>query len=243
MHSVRDNNFKQALVESSLNTADGIGIIWASKYLAQIQKLKVKSQKIGGRFATISNIKYRISKIFWLKVTLAAILFNKKWLASEIPERVTGIDLMWELANRAQERNWKIYLLAWDKGRTRAEEVEEKLKMLYPRINIVGIHDGYPEAEGIVEEIAKTKPDLLFVAFGSPKQEVFIHKNLKNFHCKVVIGVGGSFDFIAGHAKRAPKIFRATGLEWLYRFAKQPKRVGRIFNAFPRFVWKVFLSK
>lgn len=239
IHSTQDKDFKEALQNSSLNTADGIGIIWAAKFLAKTEKFANSADKRGLK---ISNIYYLISRIFWLKITLLAILFNRKWLSSEIPERVTGIDLMWELANRAQEKEWKVYLLAWNKGRAKAEKVAEKLKTLYPRINVVGTHNGYPEEEGIVNEIAKTKPDILFVAFGSPKQEIFIHRNLKDFNAKVVIGVGGSFDFVVGKAKRAPKIFQKLGIEWIWRLLMRPtpKRAGRIFNAFPRFVSKVF---
>jgi N-acetylglucosaminyldiphosphoundecaprenol N-acetyl-beta-D-mannosaminyltransferase len=234
IHSIKDKDFKEALQDSSLNTADGIGIIWASKFI------KLKSYKVYKvKFLNI------IKNLFWLKITLFAIIFNKKWLASEIPERVTGVDLMWELANRAQERDWKIFLLNWDGGRSKVEEVEEKLKALYPRINIVGAENSHVGAEGLIEKIAKTKPDILFVAFGSPKQEIFIHKNLEKLHAKVVIGVGGSFDFITEKAKRAPKIFRTLGIEWLWRLfiRPTPKRMGRIFNAFPRFVWKVFWNE
>lgn len=237
MHAQRDEEFKKALLNSSLNTADGIGIIWAAKYirLCQIFNFQFFPRQARDFFEAIFNFGLLI-------VSLLAIVFNRKWLSSEIPERVTGIDLMWEIANRAQERGWKMYLLAWDGGRARAEDVEEKLKALYPRINIVGTYNGSPEEEGIVERIAKTKQDILFVAFGSPKQERFIYKNLDKLGARVVIGVGGSFDFIIGKAKRAPKFFQSLGIEWLWRFFQQPKRARRIMNAFPLFVWKVFMS-
>jgi len=237
IHSTENEDFKKALQESSLNTADGTGIVWASKFI----RIKNKESGIENKL-----IKF-ISKVFWLKITLLAVLFDRKWLSSEIPERVTGIDLMWELANRAQERGWRVFLLGGAEGV--ADEVAEKLKTLYPRINIIGVSaprvndDGIPEEDGVLEKVAATKPDILFVAFGSPKQEIFIHNNLKKLGAKVVIGVGGSFDFIIGKAKRAPKLFQKLGIEWLWRLFQQPKRVNRIWNAFPRFVWKVFRSK
>uniref|UniRef100_A0A7C4R7T8 Glycosyltransferase n=1 Tax=candidate division CPR3 bacterium TaxID=2268181 RepID=A0A7C4R7T8_UNCC3 len=226
IHSLKDKEFKKALLESSLNTADGIGIIWAAKFL---------------KLRKISNFKFKILNFGKLFISLAAIIFNRKWLSSEIPERVTGVDLMWELANQAQERGWKIFLLGGSEGV--AIEVAEKLKTLYPRIQIVGAYAGSPKEEGVAERIAKTKPDILFVAFGSPKQEKFIHQNLDKLGSKVVIGVGGSFDFIVGKAKRAPKIFQKLGIEWVWRLLRQPKRIGRIFNAFPYFVWKVWKSR
>jgi N-acetylglucosaminyldiphosphoundecaprenol N-acetyl-beta-D-mannosaminyltransferase len=146
---------------------------------------------------------------------------------------------MWELANRAQERGWRVFLLG-GKPDSISAEVAEKLKAIYPLIKIVGTYGGTVKEEGIVERVAKTKPDILFVAFGGSKQEIFIHKNLKELGAKVTIGVGGSFNFIVGKAKRAPAIFQKLGIEWVWRFAQQPKRAGRIFNAFPRFVWEVW---
>ena len=78
----------------------------------------------------------------------------------------------------------------------------------------------------------------MFVALGAPKQELWISQNmhlLKNI--RIVMGVGGSFDFISGHQKRAPKIFRYLGIEWLYRLIKEPKRIQRIWNATGRFIY------
>ncbi len=226
MHAQGDEEFRKALVNSSLNTPDGIGIVWASKYK---------------KLSKSSNIKCLIFNIFWLKITLFAILFRKKWLTSEIKERVTGIDLMWELSNRAQERGWRVFLLGGEDGV--AEGVAEKLKGIYPRLNIVGTYAGNPEEEGLCEKVAEASPDILFVAFGSPKQEIFVYQNLEKLKAKVVIGVGGSFDFIVERAKRAPVWMQKLGLEWLYRFICQPKRAIRIFNAFPKFVWKVFWGR
>jgi len=246
MHSMRDEVFRAALVNSSLNTPDGIGVIWAAKFLNK--KSKIKNKKFGSRFATL------IANLFWLKITLLAIIFNKKWLSSEFKERVTGIDLMWELCNRAQEHDWKIFLLGGQKGVS--EKVAENIKAIYPKINIVGTYAGSPEPsrdnsrvvptndgpEDIIQHVAKTKPNILFVAYGSPKGEKFIYQNLNKLNAKVVVGVGGSFDFIVGRAKRAPRIFQVLGIEWLFRFLQQPRRIGRIINAFPKFVWKVFVE-
>jgi len=223
MHAQKDEEFKKALLHSSLNTPDGIGILWAAKY------------------NRIKNKELRIKNLVWLAASLLAIIFYKKWLTSELKERVTGIDLMWEIANRAQERGWKVFLLGGEEGV--AEEVAKRLKSIYPRLNIVGTYAGSPEEKGMVEKIAEVKPDILFVAYGSPKQEKFIYKNLEKLKAKVTIGVGGSFDFIIQRAKRAPLIFQKLGLEWLWRFIHQPRRAKRIFNAFPYFVWRVLRER
>lgn len=221
MAAQKDRELLEILNNTDLNTPDGAGPIWAARYLHT-----VKSQKS------------KVIKFFWLKITLLAVIFNRKWLHSEIKERVTGIDLMWEIANMAQERGWSIYLLGAGEGV--AKEVAEKLTTLYPRLKVVGAYAGKPDEKGLVEKIAKTKPDILFVAFGNPKQEKFIYKNKAKLNAKVMIGVGGSFDFIVGRAKRAPKIFQKLGLEWLYRLIREPKRWDRILTAFPRFVWAVW---
>ncbi len=98
--------------------------------------------------------------------------------------------------------------------------------------------------EETLEKINKAQPDILFVAFGMGKQEKWIYENLAKMpSVKVAMGVGGSFDFIAGKAKRAPLFLRRLGLEWLYRLVQEPKRIGRIFNATFKFIYLYFKSK
>ncbi|HRY60381.1 MAG TPA: WecB/TagA/CpsF family glycosyltransferase [Patescibacteria group bacterium] len=237
MHAAQDSEFKKALQNSNLNTADGVGIVWASKYLAKTQKSNLKSQNL----SITSRFIYKIKKIFWLKISLFSILFNRRWLYSEIPERVTGADLIWKIAKKAQDEGWKIFLLGAGEGV--AGNVAGKLKSKFPKINIVGTYSGRPEEEGIADRVAGYEPDILFVAFGSPRQEKFIYNNLDKLNAKVVIGVGGTFDFIAGLARRAPRFMRRFGIEWLWRLVCQPFRIGRIINAFPKFVWKVWRGK
>ena len=90
---------------------------------------------------------------------------------------------------------------------------------------------------GIAEIINKSKAEILFVAFGSPKQELWIIKNLPHLHhISLAIGEGGSFDFVAGVQKRAPKMLQKIGLEWLWRLIREPMRITRIINAVPRLI-------
>jgi N-acetylglucosaminyldiphosphoundecaprenol N-acetyl-beta-D-mannosaminyltransferase len=91
----------------------------------------------------------------------------------------------------------------------------------------------------LVERINQTSPDILFVAWGQPKQEKWVAKNLTRLNAKVFIGIGGTFDFVAGEIKRAPSFFQNFGLEWLWRFFKEPRRIGRIFTAVPKFIFTV----
>ena len=120
----------------------------------------------------------------------------------------------------------------------------ENLKNEIPELNIVYSHDGYfKNDEEILNEIAKTQPDLVLVALGSPKQEFFIHSLKDRLSNATMIGLGGSFDVWAGVVERAPEIYQKLGLEWLYRTIKEPQRFKRIFPTLPLFVLKVFKER
>jgi N-acetylglucosaminyldiphosphoundecaprenol N-acetyl-beta-D-mannosaminyltransferase len=104
---------------------------------------------------------------------------------------------------------------------------------------ISGILDGYvKDTEQIVTTINEAQPHILFVALGSPKQELFIKNHMDQLHVNVFQGVGGSFDVYSGNVKRAPELFQKTGTEWLYRLLKQPSRIKRQL-ALPMFLVKV----
>lgn len=110
------------------------------------------------------------------------------------------------------------------------QEVVDKLRKQYPGINIVGFRDGYfqpGDEERLAEDLVKTKPDFVFVAMGSPKQELLMQR-LKGRHVAVYQGLGGSFDLYVGNFKRAPRIIQKLGGEWLWRFVAQPSRIKRI---------------
>ncbi len=162
-------------------------------------------------------------------------------LGQKIGERLTGVDLTWELAKLANQKGYSIYFLGATTGV--AEKASKKIKLLYPNLKIAGCYAGTPDEPGLIEKINNTNADILLVAFGAPKQDKFIFNNKSNIKIKVAMGVGGTFDYIAGVVPRAPKFLRSLGLEWLYRLIRQPKRIGRIFNAVIVFPIKVFISQ
>lgn len=164
-----------------------------------------------------------------------------KFLHLPIGERITGVDLTWEIAKLAAEGGYSIYLLGAKEGI--AAQVAQKLKIIYPNLTIAGVYAGSPEEEGIAAKINQTKADILLVAFGAPKQEKFIFQNRHKLTVKLAMGVGGTFDYIAGTVSRAPKWMRVIGLEWLYRLICQPKRFGRIITATIIFPLAVLRSK
>jgi N-acetylglucosaminyldiphosphoundecaprenol N-acetyl-beta-D-mannosaminyltransferase len=156
-----------------------------------------------------------------------------------VPERVTGIDLMMRLVEKAAAEGWRVYLLGAAPGV--AEEAAERLSRLYPGLQVAGCRHGYfQEDEGykVAEEISKARPDLLFAALGAPKQEIWIDRYLEKSGATVAIGVGGSLDVLAGRVRRAPRWVRRLRLEWLYRLLSNPSRWRRQL-VLPLFAWLV----
>jgi N-acetylglucosaminyldiphosphoundecaprenol N-acetyl-beta-D-mannosaminyltransferase len=161
-----------------------------------------------------------------------------------LPERVPGSDLVVQLAELSHRKGYRIFFLGAREGV--AEKAIEKLKVRYPNLQVAGFYAGSPgsaENEAIVHRILSTQPDILLVAYGAPKQDKWIARNLHHLQVPVCIGVGGSYDFIAGAAKRAPLWMQRLDLEWLHRLIVQPWRWQRIWNAVPRFSWLVFWSR
>ena len=111
----------------------------------------------------------------------------------------------------------------------------------YPGLKIVGVHNGYfdeKEEKKIIQDIKKKAPSILLVGLGAPKQEKWIYDNIRLVGAKVAIGVGGSFDVMAGNVKRAPKWMQMLAMEWFYRFLMEPKRMfRRYFVDDVKFFW------
>ncbi|MDQ0254510.1 N-acetylglucosaminyldiphosphoundecaprenol N-acetyl-beta-D-mannosaminyltransferase [Evansella vedderi] len=170
------------------------------------------------------------------------VVKGAKLLGRSIPERVTGFDLFISLLRKADQKGNSIYLLGAKEAvlNKTVTYIEEQ----YPNIKIVGKHNGYFDWEdpSIAKEIAGKKPDFVFVALGFPRQEKWIGKYIEQFNKGVFIGIGGSFDVLAGEVKRAPEIWQRLNLEWLYRLMKQPSRWRRML-ALPRFVFKLYSYK
>lgn len=155
-----------------------------------------------------------------------------------IKERITGIDIAVKLLELGNEQKKTIYLFGAQ------DEVINELQIVlfekYPNLKIVGAKNGYePDKDKVFEEIASVKPDIVLVAMGIPLQEKLIYKHLSKFKKGILVGVGGSFDVISGHKKRAPKLFIKLNLEWLYRIMKEPKRIKRFYDSNVKFMFKV----
>lgn len=168
------------------------------------------------------------------------VVYASKILGYPLPERVSGFDLANELLGACAPMGKTLYLFGGKPGV--AQKASEKIVSLYPGIKIVGISDGYFDAEkekAIINDINEKKPDILFVCLGFPKQEIWIDAN-SDLNAKIAMGIGGSLDVFAGEVKRAPKIYQRLGLEWFYRLIKQPSRFIRML-ALPKFGFTVIL--
>lgn len=188
----KDKHFKQIINESSLSTADGVGI-----------------SLVAGRGL----------------------------------QRAPGVDLVWKLADALASTSRRLFLFGGRKGV--AQKAAERIKAKFPSLDIVGVLDGVDaSADKNIQIINKAEPDVLLVGLGAGKQEKWIVKNASFLgSCRVALGVGGTFDMIAGRLPRAPYFFRYLGLEWLWRLYLEPKRLPRIYSVVVVFPWLVFRDK
>ncbi|CAH0132951.1 WecB/TagA/CpsF family glycosyltransferase [Peribacillus simplex] len=166
------------------------------------------------------------------------IIMASKWLNQPLQERITGFDLMNELFRVADEKALKVYLLGAEENVIEAAAL--KVKELYPGLELVGYNHGYIDIKDdtLPKSIAELKPDIILTALGFPRQEKWVSKHYALFNKGLFMGVGGSFDVLAGKVNRAPVFWQKMRLEWLYRLIQQPSRWKRML-ALPRFVLKV----
>lgn len=241
MAAQNDQNFRNILNDSGLAIPDSARLGWAIKERATKNFLK------------------RV--IFW-----PFFLFPRLMPGNDFPV-VTGTDLMEKLVNLSQEKGYRIGLLGGLEGV--AVKLYERLHNFYPDIKVEFVQENlqvdnngnhkFFDFENLVgkrenkvlsdareqdfyHNLNSRKLDLLFVAFGHPKQEKWMSKNLALTNVTVMIGVGGAFDYLSGQVRRAPPIFRSMGLEWFFRLLQQPWRIFR-FGSIVKFVFLVLFSK
>jgi len=211
--------------------ADGIGIFWARRYLS----IPLTAKSYWGKI---------LQSLWQLKYSLAAIIFNRQWIQSALPEKIVGADLIWDLAKLASENHLSMFLLGGFGDTT--ELTRQKLISNYPNLQI-SVSNQDPEDSSAINEIKNTSPDILLVAYGPIKQEAWIARHLFELPVKLAIGVGGTFDYVAGKRPSPPQFLRSIGLEWLWRLFTQPHRAKRIWQAtfglsYETFLYKAFLN-
>ncbi len=192
----RDNELKKCLFEADIITADGMSIIWATKFLGYPLK-----------------------------------------------ERVTGIDSIWRIIEQAEKFNQKIFLLGSEQSVI--EKVVKTIKNKFPNLDLVGYRNGYFEKdEDVIALIKRCQANILLGGMGFSFQEKWICKYKKILNVPVIMGVGGSFDVIAGKLTRAPLWVQKIGMEWFFRLIQEPKRLWkRYLITNTMFIYKVMKTK
>ena len=198
----KNEKFLKTLISTDINIPDGNGIIWAYRYLRLTNNLK--NPLLLGLLGPISLILY---------------LFRSRSAKASFNQPIHGSDLMLKTIDNYSSKH-SIFLLGNKKGLVpnTAELVSEILTKKMPNSKKISSLDTTPDDQKAIDQINKSQAEILFIGFGAPSQEIWIKENLPKLkHIKLAIGVGGTFDFIAGILPRAPQWMRKIGLEWLYR--------------------------
>lgn len=167
------------------------------------------------------------------------LLLGARLTGQRLPGRVTGSDLLPQLAKTAAAEGWRLYLLGAAEGV--ADLAAARLQQANPHLKIAGTYAGSPaddEAPDIIARVNASQADILLVAYGAPRQDLWIDRHRQALNVRLAMGVGGAFDYIAQIVPRAPLWMRSLGLEWVYRLYKQPWRWRRMLRL-PRFLWNV----
>lgn len=197
--------FDDLTMEEAIRQIKGFVVLPYSEFMVRAQKNK--------KFKDILN------KADFCLCESRGLWIMARFVSKKLKEPINGIELIYNLSQKS-----KIFLF----GGTQdvVKKTAEKLGNC-----VIGYEHGFQDYNLVIEKINSVKPEILLVALGSPKQEEFIYENLKKIpSVKLAIGVGGAFDFISKHIKRAPKILQKNGMEWLWRLTIQPKRIKRIFK-------------
>lgn len=169
------------------------------------------------------------------------VLWAAKLLGQPVPERVAGSDLVPALfAAVPENRRLRVFLLGAREGV--GDRAAANIRRLWPAVDVVGIYSpplGFEKVESqneaILSRVAEVKPDVLIVGLGAPKQEIWVHQQRDRLAASVALCVGATIDFLAGERDRAPTWMRAAGLEWVYRVAKEPRRLAA------RYAWDAWV--
>ena len=174
-----------------------------------------------------------------------SVVWASRLLGHGLKQRVTGIDLFQRLVDHAAQRGLSVYFLG-----ARDESVRGTVRRLatrYPNLRVAGYRNGYfalDESYAVARAIRCSRADLLFVAMGSPAQEYWIATNLALTGSRFALGVGGSFDHVSGFARRAPQWMQRSGLEWLYRLSREPRRLWkRYLVGNSAFIWLIVRAR
>lgn len=234
--STKDKELARILGRASLALPDGIGLSMANRFLS---------------LSSPKNMLLRVPVCFFQGIGVGLATFiNRDWLYKGL-RPIKGREMFLDLIKLSNKKGWKVFFLGGRKGI--GEKAAVALKKNYKKVKIEYFQgpeldsDGSPMREidrnlekEAIEEINEFRPQILFIAFGAPKQEKWIDKWISRLHIGGAMVVGGTFDYVFG---LPPKWMSESGLEWVWRLVREPKRIGRIINAAIVFPLRVFLYK
>lgn len=165
----------------------------------------------------------------------SGLLWAAKQAGTPLRERVSGVEIVERLCARSAQPGCRLYFLGAAPGI--AEQAAERMRARYPGAQIVGTQHGFltnGDMEAVIEDICRLQPDVLCVAMGIPKQEKWIAAHREELGVPILIGVGGTFDVLSGHKRRAPRWMQRASLEWLWRVLSDPRKINKVL-LLPRF--------
>lgn len=168
------------------------------------------------------------------------VVWVSRWKGSDIKQAAPGSDLTIRLAELAAGSGASIFLLGSRPGV--AAKAGEEMQKLFPKLVIAGTSAADPDNEEVIREIAKSGAAIVLIAYGAPAHDLWIERNKHATGAKILVGIGGTLDMLAGRLPRAPKLLRSLHLEWLWRLILQPSRIGRSWNAVVVFPFKAFFA-
>jgi N-acetylglucosaminyldiphosphoundecaprenol N-acetyl-beta-D-mannosaminyltransferase len=236
LRGIKSKEFRDTLNSFDLNISDGIGVLWAAKYLSMPQ-------------VSIPVIR-QLQAVWQMIYTGVSLVFYPKYCRNPLPESIPGVQALLLMLKAAEGTNSPVYFMGSDENTF--IKAREEIKKLYPNIIIAGSnHDIYAEDlkgdySKVISDINKNNTKLLIVGLGSPKQEYFIRNNIKNMiTVRVVVGEGGTVDRLAKTNQIAPEFINKIGLEWFWRTFMNANKTGsghrikRVWNAVPVFIYEV----
>lgn len=223
-----DEEFKKILnTKSKLNLPDSYGLLWAARFLT----LRVPKTPILREITIVLE---------WIFSLILLPILSKKY-HYPLKEKISGSDFIWDIAKFAAKNKYRVFLFGG--APVVAEQTALKLQTEVFDLRIAGIfHGDLSREDEAIEAMKKSRADILLVCLGAPLQEKWLDTNLAKTGCKIGVGLGGTFDFIAKIVPRAPRFMQKSGLEWLYRLAVEPKRFKRQF-ALPQMAFLVLRDK
>lgn len=217
-HCLKDQRLVQLLNQADVAVPDGIGLFWAARFFEGAQDPR--------------RPLWRKIVLAWVRAfyLLSAIALRPSYIRSAFPEKIPGSELIWDIAALAEHHRWSVFLIG-GYGDT-PERAVQALRRRHPNLKVAGTSNRDAADEGAVSEIARAGADVVLVAFGPFKQERWILEHRQELPAaRLLVGLGGTFDYLAGVKREPPRALRSWGFEWLWRLLTQPRRIGRIWHA------------